>query len=222
MGVTVPFVTKSEWVYHRLREMIVEGRFRSGEHLRLGELARMFQTSEMPVREALRMLQRDGLVDIHSHRGAVVADVGWEHVYEAVKVRTHLEVLAVAEAAPHHDEGSVALCADVLDRMDAAAARGDHRRFSEGNRRFHTLLYEPCPSRLLTDLIQELWDKLWRTRSRSLFRLVPERMAGAQEEHRAVLEAVRAGDAALAAEAMARHRERTLEAWRRVVEHPPF
>jgi hypothetical protein len=72
----------------------------------------------MPIREALRMLQRDGLVEFESHRGAAVANVTWERVYEAVFVRMHLEVLAVREATPWHTEASVRGARERIDRMD--------------------------------------------------------------------------------------------------------
>ena len=69
-----PFATKSEWVYEQLRRRILAGTYKPDDRLRLTELAREFNMSEMPVREALRMLQRDGLIEMHSHRGASVAN----------------------------------------------------------------------------------------------------------------------------------------------------
>ncbi len=212
------FETKSEWVYARLREMITRGEFRSGERLRLSQLARRFRTSEMPVREALRMLQRDGLVDMESHRGATVARVTWERVYEAVMIRMHLEVLAAREAVPHHDDDSLAALEGILRKMDQMARRNRALEFSEGNRRFHTLVYEPCPYGLLKEEIQSLWDAMWRTRSQSLFRLTPERMPGAQREHWALFRAIRKRDSAKVAVLAEDHMLRTLEAWRGIRE----
>lgn len=213
-----PFETKSEWVYARLREMITRGEFRSGERLRLSRLAGRFRTSEMPVREALRMLQRDGLVDMESHRGATVARVTWERVYEAVMIRMHLEVLAAREAAPHHDDGSLTALEGILRKMDQMARRNRALDFSEANRRFHTLVYEPCPYRLLKEEVQRLWDAMWRTRSQSLFRLMPERMPGAQREHWALFRAVRQRDPARVTAMAEEHMARTLDAWGAILE----
>lgn len=210
------FQTKSEWVYARLRQLITTGELRSGERLRLTELSQRFRTSEMPVREALRMLQRDGLVDMQSHRGAAVATVTWERVYEAVLIRMHLEVLAAREAAPIHDEASVAELRGLLGRMDVMVDRDRPVPFSEANRRFHTVAYEPCPYPLLKEEIQQLWDTMWRTRSRSLFRMRPERMRLAQREHRVLVEAFAKSDVEAAERAARAHAERTLAAWRAV------
>ncbi|MBI2237294.1 MAG: GntR family transcriptional regulator [Actinobacteria bacterium] len=213
-----PFETKSEWVYARLREMITRGEFRSGERLRLSQLARRFRTSEMPVREALRMLQRDGLVDMESHRGATVARVTWERVYEAVMIRMHLEVLAAREAIAHHNAETLGAIEELLRRMDHTAERNRVLEYSEANRRFHTLLYEPCPYGLLKEEIQSLWDAMWRTRSQSLFRLSPERMAGAQREHWALFRALKRRDPGRVTALAEEHMLRTLEAWKRALE----
>jgi DNA-binding GntR family transcriptional regulator len=210
------FETKSEWVYARLRERITGGELRSGERLRLADLALEFDTSVMPVREALRLLQREGLVEMASHRGASVARVTWERVVEAVMIRMHLEALAAREATSYHDEASLAAIEEQLDRMDAAAQRRRPTEYSEANRRFHTIVEEACPYPLLKQEIQQLWDAMWRTRSRSLFRLSPGRMAEARGEHRAIADALRARDADSVAAWSEEHMRTTVDAWRLV------
>jgi DNA-binding GntR family transcriptional regulator len=212
-----PFETKTDWVYARLRGRIVHGDLPAGARLRLEPLAREFATSPMPVREALRMLQQDGLVEFESHRGAAVAEVTLDRAYEAVLIRMHLEVLAVRHATPHHDERSVDRLSRLLDRMDETARRRQATRYSDGNREFHTSLYETGPYELLKDQIRELWDFVWRMRSRSLFALRPDRAPAAQREHRRILEAVRQGDPDGAAAAAVEHRENTLAAWSSVL-----
>src|SRR3712207_9166234 len=105
---TPEFETKSEWANRRLSEMIRDGELPPGSRLVLRRLADSFGLSEMPVREALRMLQRDGLVDFQSHRGAVVSPISGEEVIEGVSVRMWLEVLAVREAVARHTRASLA------------------------------------------------------------------------------------------------------------------
>ena len=144
-----PFATKSEWVYEQLRRRILDGTYKPDDRLRLTELAREFAMSEMPVREALRMLQRDGLIEMHSHRGAAVANLSWSRAAEIVSVRMHLEVLAVGEAAKGHDKSSLAELRRILDRMDRDLAAGAATRFSAGNRDFHRRLYEPAANTVL-------------------------------------------------------------------------
>ena len=212
-----PFATKSEWVYEQLRRRILGGTYKPDDRLRLTELAREFAMSEMPVREALRMLQRDGLIEMHSHRGAAVANLSWSRAAEIVSVRMHLEVLAVGEAAKGHDKSSLAELRRILDRMDRDLAAGAATRFSAGNRDFHRRLYEPAANTVLKREIQELWDRVWRARSQSIFEVDRDRMAAAQVEHRAILTALAKGDTKAAVAAAARHRDRTLESWTGIV-----
>ena len=219
-----PFATKSEWVYEQLRRRILGGGYKPDDRLRLTELAREFNMSEMPVREALRMLQRDGLIEMHSHRGASVANLSWSRAAEIVSVRMHLEVMAVREAAKGHDKSSLADLTKILDRMDRDLAAGAAARFSTGNREFHRRLYEPGPNAVLKQEIEELWDRVWRARSQSIFEVDRPRMAAAQTEHRAILAALARGDGEAAARAAIRHRDGTLDSWAEIVrrsEPPP-
>lgn len=210
-----PPSTKADWVYQRIKDLIVGGKLKPSDRLRLRALAEELGTSQMPVREALRMLQREGLVVIESHRGALVADISMDQVFELVVLRTHLEVLAVEEATPYHSRKSIAELEQLLARMDELAAEGKATEYSELNRRFHTRLYEPAPYPVLREEIQSLWDRMWKMRGQSIFITQPDRMAGAQAEHWAILRAVSAGDVAAAAAAAQRHRQATLASWQK-------
>jgi DNA-binding GntR family transcriptional regulator len=215
------YQTKTEWIYAQLRDLIQAGEFASGSRLPLAPLAERFGTSEIPVREALRMLQRDGLVSIESHRGATVATVSWEQLYEAIFVRTYLEILAIEVATPLHTAETVAGLREHLVEMDALAASpspGSPDAFSAANRDFHRDLYAPCPYPLLTEQIQELWDRVWSTRSQSLFYVAREQMERAQEDHRAMVDAVAETDTHTAVRLATEHRDGNLTAWRHLID----
>src|SRR5262245_64496864 len=111
-----PFTTKTEWVYQQLRARILGGGDKLDPRLRLTALAREFQISEMPVREALRMLQRDGLVRMENHRGATIVNLSWERAAEIVSMRMHLEVLALREAAGRHSPREIEEIGELLRR----------------------------------------------------------------------------------------------------------
>lgn len=208
------FETKSDWAYRRLREMIADGELQPGSRLVLRHLATSFGLSEMPVREALRMLQRDGLVEFHSHRGAIVTPISREDVIIGVSARMWIEVLAVREAVPRHTPASLATVERALRRAETAAATAGGAAYSEANRAFHAAVEAPA-GELLGTLVDDLWNRVWQARrTLSLFVLAPERIAEAQAEHRALAEAVAAGDVEAAADAMALHRESSLAAWR--------
>ena len=194
--------------------MIADGELAPGTRLVLRRLADTFGLSEMPVREALRMLQRDGLVEFHSHRGATVVPISRELVIEGVSIRMWLQVLAVEEAVPLHTAKTLAAARRQLERGEAAAASRDGPAFSERNRLFHESLEAPA-GELLRTTISELWDRVWQARrTLSLFVLTPDQITLAQAEHRELMEAVEAGDVAGAGAAMSRHRESSLAGWR--------
>lgn len=212
-----PFTTKTDWAYDRLRARILGGDHGPDGRLRLTALAREFEISEMPVREALRMLQQDGLVRMESHRGATIVNLSSEHAAAIVSMRMHLEVLAAREAAGCHTPQSLDEIQRLLKRMDDDAAAGRAEKFSRGNREFHTLLYAPGPNAALKQEIQSLWDRVWRARSSSIFAVEPARMAEAQKEHRKILAGLRRGDADAASAAMERHRAHTMASWDRMI-----
>src|SRR5262245_18943311 len=212
-----PFTTKTDWVYERLRARILDGQHKADGRLRLTALAREFQISEMPVREALRMLQRDGLVRMENHRGATVVTLSWDHAAEIVSMRTHLEVLAAREAAGRHSPASIAEIERLLRRMDEDAAAGRADRFSQGNREFHAKLYAPGANAALRQEIGDLWDRVWRARAASIFAVDPARMAQAQVEHRKLLAGIKRGDPDAGGAAMERHRAHSLASWQRII-----
>src|SRR5262245_4593969 len=208
-----PFTTKTEWVYTTLRGRITTGAVKPGNRLRLTELALELGVSEMPVREALRMLDRDRLVTMESHRGAAVVDLSLELAAEIVTIRTHLELLAFEDAIGRHVEADLVALDLLLNRMAKALARGDAKRFSEINRNFHRALYAPGRNQTLKGEIEDLWDRLWLTRDRSIFALKPERMIEAHREHIEMAEMLRTGKKRSALKAAKKHRTATVAAW---------
>jgi DNA-binding GntR family transcriptional regulator len=216
MAANRPFTTKTEWVYQQLRARILGSKDKLDPRLRLSTLAQEFNISEMPVREALRMLQRDGLVRMESHRGATIVDLNWENAAAIVSMRMHLEILAVREATGFHLPESLHAIEVLLKRMDDEAAASRAEQFSQSNREFHTKLYAPGTNEALKEEIQSLWDRVWRARMASIFALEPTRMTKAQQEHRKIFAAVRKGDPDGAASAMEDHRSRTMASWKRL------
>lgn len=211
---TPAFETKSQWAYRRLRDLIAEGELAPGSRLVLRKLAEDFGLSEMPVREALRMLQRDGLVEFASHRGATVVAISRDEVLEGISVRMWLEALAVRQAAERRSETELAAARRALAETEAALDGDDAAGFSTANRRFHEALESPADA-LLKASIEELWNRVWQARRTvSLFLLRPGQMKQARGEHRELLAAVERGEPDAAGAAMEAHRRSSLEAWR--------
>jgi DNA-binding GntR family transcriptional regulator len=206
-------LTKSEFAYQELRRRIVDAKLAPGTRLLLRPLAEELGLSVMPVRDALRMLEADGLVTLESHRGATVTQVPREQVLQIIGMRMWLEILAVREAVPLHTPATLKRVEKFMADAEQAMQTGDARAYTRANRALHGAIEAPAPEPL-RELVHDLWERLWQTRRRTaLFEVLPDRIPGAQRDHRALVKALRKGDAAAAGAAMERHRESTLNAW---------
>lgn len=141
----------TEAVAEALRRDIAIGRLSPGEPLRQEELAARFGTSRIPVREALRSLQAEGLVSYSPNRGATVTLVSDAEIQEMLEVRIALECHALRLAVPNAADSDVATARAILEEYDAAP---DAEAWSAMNWRFHWALYLPCDCRRLLDAIE--------------------------------------------------------------------
>lgn len=193
--------TKTELALHVLRERISTGALPPGQRLLLDALKDELGMSPTPIREALRLLQADGLVIYRPHQGIVVAEFSPEETAEIYRLRSALEPLAAELAVP-------ALTPDELRRLErlhaelvAAAERG--ASLGESNAAWHWAIYEASRSSYLLEFVRRLWERFpWRT-----MWVLPGRSERTVHEHDEIMAAVVARDAALAAERMRMHVE---------------
>lgn len=182
-----------------LAERIIAGSLIPGARLGQDHIAAEFSTSHVPVREAFRRLEAQGLVVSEPRRGVRVSGFSLGEVREVAEMRAALEVLALRQAAPH-------LTRAILDQAEEATRAGDKagdvQAWEEANRRFHRVLLTPCAMpRLLKSI-----DDLHTASARFLFSgWRAEWEAPTDRDHRAVLAALRAGQVDLAAGVLARH-----------------
>lgn len=207
--------TKTEFAYRNIREAILKGELPAGGRLRLAEVAAQYGLSQMPVREAFRRLQADGLILINDHRGAVVAEMSWERTADYVAVRTYLEILAARESCRFHTDESRAELRGLIEEMRQATNAGDASAYSRLNREFHEKMYAPCRNSVLKAEINSLWDMIWREHTHSIFVEEPSRLHAATSEHEAILSALERQDPAAVEIAMAYHRDQTVGTWDR-------
>lgn len=188
-------------VVERLRADILSGRYKAGERLVEDRLAEDFKVSRNPVREALRALAAEGLVLVTPRRGATVAGFSAAEAREMIEVRATLEGMNARLAARRRDSAMMAALEACLEEGVGKAGGGDPASLQRLNARFHDLLAAAGHNRILADLM-----RLLRERTNLVF--APRNAVGAGEtwsEHRAILEAVLAGDEELAALLAARH-----------------
>jgi DNA-binding GntR family transcriptional regulator len=207
---------KAGAVYETLKRRILDGTYPPGDWLRLSQLARDFSLSEMPIREALRLLQKDGLVVLHRHRGAQVAEVSLARGYEIVETRLFLEKAAALSAVPFHTPASQRAMAASIRTMETLI--GKPGEFALENRRFCTLLFEPSPNQFMVNLIQDLWDQVWQHSTTLIYMFLGDRLTGSIEENRRLLTAVKAQDLPMVSAIFDDRIRLTLDAWRRAAD----
>ncbi|MFN4098745.1 MAG: GntR family transcriptional regulator [Pararhodobacter sp.] len=206
-------VTMADSVYQNLRQALVLGRFDPGQVLTIGALADSFQTSHMPVREALRRLGAEGAVEMRSNGSAYVPDVALATLEDISRARLALEGLATELAVDRISETALCALEDLEARHSATARLHDVYVMLERNRDFHFALYAAAESPVLMQLIESLWLQYGPFMRLLSQRIAPQMESGTHEPflqgHREIVEAVRARDPARARAAICRDIEGT-------------
>ncbi len=192
--------TVAEQVADVLREAIAGGALPAGAVLRQDELAERFGFSRMPIRDALRQLENEGLVTSHPTRGAFVARMDVTEIREIYAVRELMEVEALRLAYPNFTEAQLGQAGSVLDQIDAEPNVG---RWGLLNRQFHLALYRPCGNARLISLIEAQHNAADRY-VRILLSILDYR-ARSQVEHRALLAACQSGNVEEGVDLLRRH-----------------
>ncbi len=192
-----------EKVHEKLREAILRGHLKPGERLIERKLAGQLGVSRTPVREALRILELEGLVSHLPRIGAVVAQVNDMEVYEVYRIRVVLEGLAARMAAERIEPDQLARLAELLTSMEELAAKDDLEGLEKAHREFNDTIYRAAGSPRLYGMISSLVDYI-ATYARVGYSH-PGRVAEALQEHRQLVEAVKLRDGDLAEQAAREH-----------------
>jgi DNA-binding GntR family transcriptional regulator len=201
----VPFATKGDLAYTRVRGLILSGDLAPGAVLAQASLARTIGMSVTPLREALRRLAQEGLVDLDAHRDARVRPLDAEEARELVELRGTLDPMAAALAAERRTEADLAELTAALEGLETLPEDPTPAQL-QGHHRFHAAVHRAAHNALLAEVLEGLWVKTDRYRRHALAagRSEQERDARAVE-HRLILEAVRDGDAERAADLTRSH-----------------
>ena len=193
--------TKAELALQVLRQQIRTGELEPGRRLRLNDLTRELGMSPTPIREALRLLQADGLVHYHPHQGIVVAEPSSEETEDVVRLRCFLEPLAVELAVPLLTPEQLRVLEDLHQKLLAAVDARRGSEISASNASWHWAIYDACGSLHLRKFIRRLWDVYpWRT-----MWALPGRAEESAREHERIMGAIAVGDAQVAAHRLREH-----------------
>ena len=152
--------TTTDHIASALRTAIYDGQFADGEELNQVELAQYFNVSRVPIREALRQLQAEGLVRIIAHHKTVVAGLNVQEVVELIEMRAVLEAHMVRKSGPRLDGAAIARLHELCDEMDRITDYGSHWVLK--NWEFHQTLYGPGSSKTMIDLVERIHLKIER------------------------------------------------------------
>ena len=177
-------------IYTSVEEKILAGDFRPGEPLTEARISEVTGASRTPVREALHRLERDGLVEMRQNRTAIVVGITRADLADIYELRRRLEGLASRRAAETADKADVARLAEIVEMQEFFLSRGAERQ-KELDSEFHTAVYNMAKSRIITSTLSRLHRQTGFFRRRSLF--AEGRAAESVAEHRAILEAIAAG-----------------------------
>ena len=197
-------LTTSEAVAQKLRGEIQRSVIASGTRLRQGEVATRFGVSTTPVREAFALLQADGLVRIDAHRGAVVSSPSADDVRESYEIREVLETLAISFAIHNF---TLETLTDLQGLVDEMRRTNDTELWIKWNNEFHLRTYEPAAKPQLISTIESLRESSAVYIHLYVSLEFPE--PGVDDEHQAILDACKKGDAKAAKAAVRRHLRHT-------------
>ena len=181
--------TAQQFVLGELRRAITTGRLRPGAPIRQDALAEELQVSRVPLREALKTLQGEGLVTYEAHRGYFVETLSLDDLREVYRIRELLEEEAVRRAVPRLTDDDLARLEATQDEVERAAAAGDVAAMAAANRAFHMTLFDCSGMPRLVRLIRTLWDST--DAYRSMYYGEPANRERVIKEHRAALDALR-------------------------------
>jgi DNA-binding GntR family transcriptional regulator len=205
--------TKQQFVYRTLRDRIMRCDLRPGERLIIDDLAARLEVSAIPVREALQLLQSEGLVVTVPHVGATVAPITRESVQDIFRVLEGLEMVASRLAAERATADDLTALAGLVGEMGAAVDAGRYERWADLNGRFHLAISAITGLPMLRELTERVLDRWGRVRRFYLRGVLLPRLEEAQQEHRQILAALQSRDVERVERLIRQHNQNALTAY---------
>ena len=192
-----------EKIYYSLRDKIIYGELKPGMRLTEADLVSSLKTSKTPIREALRQLESDGLIEFSSYKGATVTGGSISEIEKIYDILCLLEALAVTKATPKINEKDMAKLIDVNKEMQKAKVLKNPRAYVDLNSKFHAIFCDKCGNEILGQIIRNLVRKVLR------YRIIISSIPGTQKQyivqHEEILKAVKQKKAAEAGKIMKKH-----------------
>ncbi|MBQ8857053.1 MAG: GntR family transcriptional regulator [Lachnospiraceae bacterium] len=190
-------------VYDRIREDILNGVYKEQEELKEATLGEKMGVSRTPVREALRQLELEGLVEIIPNKGARVTGITKKDIDDIYQIRYLLEGLSARWATEHVTEEQIDKMEETLYLTEFHAKKGNYTQVYDLDSQFHELMYEASGSKMLNHILSDFHMYVTRIRKTSL--ASDNRSKNSTDEHRAILDAIKERNADKAEECAHNH-----------------
>lgn len=190
-------------IYEQLRDAICQGEYEPGQRLQEMELVERFGVSRSPIREALRLLVSDGLVDEIPNRGVFVRSYTPQDIKDIFELRVLFEGYAIDMLRTKLTQDNMDELMQILERMEFAFERADVRAYMATDRLLHHRIIELCGNSLMLQLYQRIEGQIGRFRQDSVLR--PQRFQDSMQEHRDLVRNLIAGNSLMAKEVNLEH-----------------
>ncbi|QEK10907.1 GntR family transcriptional regulator [Crassaminicella thermophila] len=192
-------------IFNILREDILNGKYAEGEKLGEAKLAEELGVSRTPVREALKQLELDGIVENKPNRGVIVLGISKQDIEDIYTIRAAIEGIAARWAVERITEEELNELKETYELMEFYTFKNDVEKFAELNTKFHETIYKATKSRYLEQVLKDFQYYMKKTRRKSL--QVEGRIKESLEEHKVILDAFFKKDAEAAQNALTIHVE---------------
>ncbi len=192
-----------EVVYEELKKSILTGRIPPGTRMMEVNMAEEMGVSRTPVREAIRKLEKEGLVEIEPRRGAYVSDISVKEMVDTLVVREVLESLATSLAAENRSQEDVSKLEKMTSEYSDAIVEGDMEKIIHVDERFHSAIVDMSGNKTLIQLFEPVQE--FALRFRYLYYDNFARYENMPTEHMNIVEAIRSGDVETAKKVSDRH-----------------
>ena len=196
-------LTLTEQVYQSLKTRIINHSLKPGSRLVVGSVAKEAGTSLTPVREALRLLERDGLVEMVPHKGAVIRKLSQKEFEDIFAVRAVLEGLAVKLSCSRLSHAEIESLENAMQSSKSSFLSGDVESWTEADEQFHKVIIQKSDNEFLKDMLASIFEHV-----RILWWLagdLPGKMRKGINEHGAILAALKKRDADQAKQLIIEH-----------------
>jgi hypothetical protein len=182
----------SQKIANTLKEEILSGKYPPGIRIRQENIAEQFGASRSPVREALRILEADGLINLVAHTGAWISHLSLSECEEMYQLRERIEPLLLRLSIPHLSSSLIAELQELVTQMESTV---DVETFLKLDRQFHLLTYSKAETVLVGEMVHRLWNTTQHYRRAYSQMMAETSFKPAHYEHHLLLAAIKKCDA---------------------------